>query len=127
MSEVEKLGKRIFYAIVIMSMVVLFFLGFAVFWYFYTYVPTGPLEELSYQKLGDSAAVVTWKTKFPAKTRIEYGTSQMYRNSLIVSDAYALDGGQSLLALLPGKKHVFRIVAEDKAGRVYFSPFYSLE
>jgi hypothetical protein len=127
MSNAEKLGKKIFYSVIITSFCVLFFVGFAVFWYFYSYVPTGPLDAVDSVKLGESAAVIKWKTKFPAKTRIEYGTSALYPNSFLVSEAYAESGSHSMLTLLPGRCHVFRIVAEDRAGRVYFSPFYSLE
>ena len=127
MTDDQKLGKKIFYTAVVVSAFVLFVFGFSLYWFVSTYVPNGPVAALTYKKLGESAAVIHWETKFPAKTKLEYGTSEIYPNSLIVSDAYALDGRQSILALLPGRKHVFRIVAEDKTGKTHVSPFYNLD
>jgi hypothetical protein len=83
----------------------------------------GPIK-VSFDTLGDSSVRVTWKSSFPAKTRVEYGTATYYNNSTEINEEYGTEGDHVVSGLLPDKGHAFKVVAYDENGKVYSSRFH---
>ncbi len=75
---------------------------------------------------GTNSYTISYKTLKPAITRVEYGTSTYYPNSLQLSENYSIDHEAVLHGLLPGKPHVYRIVGVDEKGKTYTSNFFGL-
>ncbi len=83
----------------------------------------GPVTGMNYL-FNNGVAKFRWQTRFPARTRIEYGTSLYSLNSLDVSKDYLSSHTLGFLGILPDKKHFFRVVTEAENGRTYATKFY---
>ena len=118
--ELSKLKNRTLVLVVVAFAT----LGVLVGYYMFTDVFGGPFQNVSYAAVNGSALMIEWETSFPARTRVEYGTSEIYLNETDLSDTFETDHDVALGGLLPGAKHVFRLVAEDNAGQKFTSPFY---
>src|SRR5690606_17602803 len=74
-------------------------LGFLIGYYF---LSSGPFINVSYVD-EDTDMYVEWETKFPAKTNVEYGTSEVYVNETSVSEDFSTSHRVALNGLLPDK------------------------
>lgn len=99
-------------------------LGVLVGYYMFADVFGGPFQNVSYAAVSTSGLKIAYETKVPVRTRVEYGTNEFYLNETELTDTFETEHDVSVSGLLPGAKHVFRIVAEDNTGQRYTSPFY---
>lgn len=119
-SELLKLKRRTL-TLVIISFATL---GVLVGYYLFSGVFKGTFQNVTYAAADSSNLRIEWETKFPARTRVEYGTNEIYLNETSFTSEYSMDHGISLEGLLPDKAHVFRLIAEDNTGKKFMSPFY---
>jgi hypothetical protein len=88
---------------------------------------SNPFKNVTYAAGNSTELRIAWETEFPAKTRVQYGTSTIYLNETEISSSYGTDHDVDLEGLLPGKTHLFRLIAEDSSGQKHISPFYETE
>ena len=102
-------------------------LGVLIGYYLFSDVFSNPFKNVTYAAVDDTELRIVWETEFPAKTRVQYGTSSVYLNETIMGLAYDTEHSVDLEGLLPGKPHLFRLIAEDSSGQKHISPFYKAE
>ena len=85
-----------------------------------------PFSKVVYASVGNNIEI-EWKTDIPTMAKVEYGTSPTFLNETQPTSMYKQDHGTLLLGLLPGKSHVFRLVAIDESGQTYTSRFYTVK
>lgn len=107
--------------------VVLAVIGLIIGYYVSSDLFLGPFKRVSYAMLSPSSVELALETRSPMRTRVEYGTSKDFVNQKRISPIYTTEHSVSIDGLLPGKPHMVRFVAEDQAGRVYFSDFYQVQ
>jgi hypothetical protein len=66
-------------------------------------------------------------TKVPVKTKLEYGTSTIYLNSVEATHEAKKEHSLTVSGVLPNKKHYVRLVAYTEGGKQYTSDFYVVE
>ncbi len=110
----------------VLVIIIFSFLGILVGYFFLSDFASGPFTKVSYTDSGRNL-YIEWETRFPAKTQVEYGTSEIYVNETSLSEGYETLHKAYVGGLLPDKAHYFRLVAEDEFGQRFFSPFYSSE
>ena len=86
-----------------------------------------PFKDVSVDVLGESTVRVGFETSFPAKTKVVYGTSEMYTNEQEVSSNFTKIHEVYLDSLLPNKDHIIKLVAREMDGREHISPSYKIE
>ena len=101
-------------------------LGVLLGYYLFSDTFRGSFNNVSYAYEG-SEMKVEWETKFPARTRIEHGTSQIYLNETDFTESFETTHATEVIGLLPGKPHFFRLIAEDNTGEKYISDFYTAQ
>lgn len=111
----------------LMLVLVLSVVGVLIGYYVSGSIFNAPFEDVSVDVLGQSTVRVNFKTSFPAKTKVVYGTSDMYTNEQIISSAFTRDHEVYLKSLLPEKDHIIKLVAEEVGGREHTSPVYKVE
>jgi len=102
-------------------------LGVLLGYYLFSDVFGSPFKNITYAASDGTELKIAWETKFPSKTRVQYGTNSIYLNETGMSSAFATEHDVDLEGLLPGKPHIFRLVAEDSSGQKHISPFYTAE
>lgn len=111
----------------VLVVVVFATLGVLIGYYLFSDVFGSPFKNITYAATNGTELKITWETSFPAKTRVQYGTSSVYMNETGMSFAYETEHDVDLEGLLPGKTHLFRLIAEDSTGQKHISPFYKAE
>ena len=101
-------------------------LGVLFGYYLFSDAFRSPFNNISYAYEG-SEMKIEWETKFPARTRVEYGTSQIYLNETDLTDNFETEHEAEVIGLLPGKPHFFRLIAEDNTGEKHISTFYAVQ
>lgn len=124
--KLRKSFSRVQKITLVLFVLILCVLGLIVGFYFTSDMLRGPFEHVTYAYAGDSTLSINLKTRNMSRTRIEYGTSEEILNESF-SDDYRENHSFTIKGLLPGKPHLFRVVAESKDGELYTSQFYTIE
>ena len=99
-----------------------FVLTFALMFAFYDDIYlffVGPIAAFDYTMDGNGVAKVRWETRFPAKTRLAYGTSWDVLNYTEEAADFTTKHGTDFVGMLPGTNRVFGVIAYDEQGKVY--------
>ncbi|HSX39273.1 MAG TPA: hypothetical protein VLI92_01645 [Candidatus Saccharimonadales bacterium] len=83
-----------------------------------------PVKLVSFSRPDSSTVVVNITSATPVKTKVEYGTSDLYLNATDADEAFQTTQSHTIWGLLPGKTHFFRVIAKDSDGKTYFTKFY---
>lgn len=126
-SKIKKELMRLKSGTLFLVVVVFSVMGVILGYYLFGSGLTGTFNNVVYAYSGDEFMKVAVDTKEPMRTYIEYGTSTEILNRKNISRTFETHHYVDLNGLLPGKKHVFRIVAEDNTGVLYKSGFYFVE
>lgn len=111
--------------IILASVLTLVFLGIAVAFFGFSYFKfKTPIQKVEFTPQGSNAMVVNVQSSTPLKTRVEYGTSDIYLNSSDEAEAFQTSQTHTIWGLLPEKKHFYRVVAVDESGQSYTTKFY---
>uniref|UniRef100_A0A7C4XMA5 Fibronectin type III domain-containing protein n=1 Tax=candidate division WWE3 bacterium TaxID=2053526 RepID=A0A7C4XMA5_UNCKA len=102
-------------------------IGVLIGYYLFGDIMSSPFTRISYASTGESVLQIEVDTKFPARTKIEYGTDPVYVNIVSVNNSFEKNHKAELNGLLPDKEHAFRIVAQDTSGRFYYSKFITVQ
>lgn len=103
----------------------LVFLGLAVAIGLYSYFTTKtPFKDVKILPYGAGSVLVRIKSDTPIKTKIEYGTSQVYLNETTMSVDFKTEDIQLVAGLLPDKQHFFRVIGFSPKGTKFVSEFY---
>lgn len=101
-------------------------LGVLIGYYLFSDVFGGAFKNVTFAATNDSAVKIEWETNFPARTKVEYGTSEFYLNETNLTSEYDMEHDIEIGGLLPDKDHVFRLIAEDDRGNKHMSDFYKV-
>ena len=93
---------------------------------FYYYKKYFPFSNVNLAKQPAGNVKVEFATKIPVKSKIEYGTTDVYVNSTDTTENYEKSHLKTVDGLLPEKNHYFRLVVWDENGNEYKSNFYLL-
>jgi hypothetical protein len=93
---------------------------------YYYYTNLFPFSAVNVEPLGTYQARVEIRSKIPLKTKVQYGTSDIYFNETEMSPYYTQAKEELVEGLLPNKNHYFRVIAIDEGGKEYTSKFYIL-
>jgi len=111
--------------IILASIFTLLFLAVAGAFAAYSYVNfKTPIKKVEFTQQGKDSVVVTVASSSPVKTRVEYGTSDLYLNATAPAEQFETTQTHVVWGLLPGKKHFFRVIAMDESGKSYTTKFY---
>lgn len=123
-SWIQKDLRRLRNNTLVLVVVVFATIGVLFGYYLSTGILLGPFANVSYAYEG-SEMKIEWETRFPARTRVEYGTSQVYLNETDMSSTFGTKHAVDVDGLLPDKPHFFRLIAEDNTGQKHISTFYT--
>jgi hypothetical protein len=102
-------------------------LGVLIGYYLFSGAFGNPFKNVTYAAVNGSSVQIAWETSFPARTRVEYGTSDIYLNETQLTPTFEVSHDVDLDGLLPDRSHLFRLVAEGDTGQKYISVFYKIE
>lgn len=108
----------------ILVVVVFSAFGLLLSYYVFNDVLGLPFKNITYRKYDDNLIGIKWESKTPLKTKVEYGTSQIYLNDTDYHETFETSHSVQVKGLLPGKDHYIRLVAEDAQGQKYTTPFF---
>lgn len=84
------------------------------------------LVEAESKNLGQ-AVKVSFVSNVPLKTRMEYGTSNIYLNSTKECEEYKTEHEVYVANVLPERTHYVKLIGYDANGKVYESTFFTVE
>ncbi|MFA6981474.1 MAG: hypothetical protein WC243_00390 [Patescibacteria group bacterium] len=84
------------------------------------------LVEAQTRNFGQAVKVV-FESNIPLKTRLEYGTSDVYLNTTEESEEYKTKHEVYVASVLPERKHYIKLVGYSENGKVYESGFFTVE
>lgn len=87
----------------------------------------GPVRSVNAQKISNSEIVVDLKTLFPAEVMVQYGTNKdVLGNQMLGKSEDSMKHSGKIL-VIPGKKHLYRIVATGEDGQTHKTRFYYID
>lgn len=102
-------------------------IGVLIGYYIVSDIFSGPFKNVSVDLLGESSVRVSFETKSPAKTKVQYGTNDIYMNEVSVSSDFSSEHDIDLKNLLPQRLHMIKLFAKEASGREYLSPVYKIK
>ena len=118
-----KLRKELLISIALTILVLAVTMGVVGLYY---YKSLFPFSNVNIAKQPTGNVKVEFATKIPVKSKIEYGTTDVYVNSTETTGNYEMSHLTTIDGLLPKKDHYFRLVVLDEKGNEYMSNFYFL-
>ena len=79
------------------------------------------VKDMQFTRLSDSSVKISFKTSEDAKTKLEYGTTDMYGVETNEEESLSKDHSVVLSGLLAGKEHNFRIHMQLSSGKTQTS------
>lgn len=122
-TSLQKPGRMETFAAIGLSVV---FLSLAALFEVYAYfLNKTPFSVVTVTKISSEAVALEIKTDFPMKTKVQYGTSELYLNETEMSPELKTTDKKVVWGLLPNRPHYFRLIGETKGGKVFASKFYT--
>lgn len=112
-------SKTLFLLVIILS-----FLGITIGYYVSGGVLKSDFSNVSFDQISKSSIDISFDTAEPTKTKIMYGTTDMYMNEKVVNSKFSTQHTVRLDSILPGVLHKFRFIAEDVNGNQHVSKMY---
>lgn len=100
-------------------------LGLLVYSYYENWTP---FRVVNAETINSGQALkVEFSSKIPVKTKIEYGTSEMYLNSTEITPELKEEHNVVVSGIIPSTKHFLRLVAYTESGKEYKSDFFVVQ